>query len=289
MFAAKAWGPQRLYNLFNNVGINGQTAAVAADVGVKTIADLKGKRIAWIKASPGNNMNMTAFLAFGGLTWDDVEKVEVPGVQQSLDAILNDQVDAAWASTLTGTLNQIAASPRGLYYPPMPKDDTAGWERAHAIAPWFAPVLVQSFIKATGVEEPFEGMNYPYPLFVASPDIDDAVAYGLTAAILGNFDAIKEAGPSMEGYAIDRQLLSYVFPYHPQSIAYFKEQGLWTEDDEQRNAELLRRQDILAAAWEKMSGMNVAEADFEAEWMKLRAASLTDAGLHVVFEADASN
>ena len=289
MFASKQWGPQRLFNLFNNVGINGQTAAVAADVGVKAIADLKGKRVAWIKASPGNNTNMTAFLAFGGLSWADVERVEVPGVQQSLDAVVNGQVDAAWASTLSGTLNQIAASLRGLYYPPMPKDDEAGWGRAQAIAPWFAPVVVESFIKAEGVEKPFEGMNYPYPLFVAVPGISDELAYGLTAAVLGNFDAIKDAGPSMEGYAIKPQLLSYIFPYHPQAIAYFKEQGHWTDAAEADNAELLKRQDVLAAAWKKISAMDVPDADFESEWLKLRATSLKEAGLPVIFEADAGN
>jgi TRAP transporter TAXI family solute receptor len=283
MFAEKTWGPQRLYSLFNNVGTNGQTAAVAGDIGVKSIADLRGKRVTWLKGSPANNTNMTAFLAFGGLSWDDVEKVEVPGWKQSLDAVLNGQADAVWASTLSGPLNQIAASPRGLYFPPMPHGDKADWARAREIAPWFAPVKVMNLIEGSQNEGPYEGMNYPYPLFVATPRVSDQVAYGLTAAIMENYEDIKDSGPSMDGYQLDRQLLSYVFPYHEAAVAYFKEKGLWTEADQHHNDELLRRQDVLADAWQDFAAKDVAEEDFAEAWMKARAAALTAAKLPVIF------
>ncbi len=283
MFADPNWGPQRLYALFNNVGENGQTPAVAADVGVRTPADLKGKRVAWIKGSPGNNMNMTAFLAFAGLTWTDVEKVEVPGVQQSLDAVVNGQVDAAWASTLTGTLNQIAASPRGLYYPSLPHENKDAWARAQQIAPWFAPTEVKVGVEGQGVSFPFDGMNYPYPLFVAAENTPDETAYGLTAAVMDNFDDIKEAGPSMQGYAIGSQILSYIFPYHPGAIAYFKEKGLWTEQDQAHNDMLLKRQDILATTWAEVKAKNLSGEAFVTAWLEARAAALETAGMPVVF------
>ncbi|NIA68200.1 TAXI family TRAP transporter solute-binding subunit [Pelagibius litoralis] len=283
MFADKRWGPQRLYSLFNNVGNNGQTAAIAADAGVREVADLKGKRITWLKASPANNTNMAALLAFGGLTWDDVEKVEVPGWKQSMEAVLNGQADAAWASTLSGPLNRLAASPRGLYFPQLPHDDKAAWTRAQAVAPWFAPSRVEAFVKGANVDGPYEGMNYPYPLFVATAAAPDTLAYGLTKAIMENFDGIKDAGPSMSGYALDRQFLSYIFPYHPSAIAYYKEKGTWTEADQAANDGLLKRQDVLAEAWQAMLKRDLQGEAFEAEWMKVRAAALEAAGLPVIF------
>ena len=45
MFANKSWGPTKLYNLFNNLGRNGTGLVFAGDAGIKTAADLKGKRI----------------------------------------------------------------------------------------------------------------------------------------------------------------------------------------------------------------------------------------------------
>ncbi|MEQ9121653.1 MAG: TAXI family TRAP transporter solute-binding subunit, partial [Alphaproteobacteria bacterium] len=76
MFANKNWGPTKIYNLFNNIGRNGTGLAFAGDAGIKTVADLKGKRVTWVKGAPALNLNATAVLAFGGLTWDDVEKIE---------------------------------------------------------------------------------------------------------------------------------------------------------------------------------------------------------------------
>lgn len=283
MFADKRWGPQRLYNLFNNVGNNGQTAAIAGDVEVSEIADLRGKRITWLKASPANNTNMAAFLAFGGLTWDDVQKVEVPGWKQSMEAVLNGQADAAWASTLSRPLNRIAASPRGLYFPPLPHGNKEAWARAQAVAPWFAPSNVEAYVKGAKIDGPYEGMNYPYPLFVATPNIPAELAYGLTKAIMENFDDIKEAGPSMRGYALDRQLLSYIFPYHPAAIEYYKEKGLWTEADQAANDLLLKRQDVLAEAWRNMLDKAVPDEAFAEEWMTVRAAALEAADLPVIF------
>ncbi len=283
MFADPDWGPQRLFTLFNNVGTNGQTAAIAADAGVKTIADLRGKRVTWIKGSPANNTNMTALLAFGGLTWDDVERVEVPGWRQSIEAVLNGQSDASWASTLTGSLSRIAASPRGLMFPELSHGDAEGWARAQEIAPWFAPTIVESYVEDSGVDGPYEGMNYPYPLFVATPNIPNDTAYGLTKAIMENYDAIKDAGPSMNGYAADRQILSYIFPVHPAAITYYKEAGLWTDANQAHNDSLLKRQDVLATAWEQMQGSDLDGEAFAAEWMEVRAAALNEAGLPVIF------
>lgn len=283
MFADPDWGPQRLYTLFNNVGTNGQTAAIAADAGIEDIADLRGKRVTWIKGSPANNTNMTALLAFGGLTWDDVERVEVPGWRQSIEAVLNGQSDASWASTMTGSLSRIAASPRGLIFPELPHDDSEGWARAQQIAPWFSPTVVESYVEDSGVDGPYEGMNYPYPLFVATPNISENTAYGLTKAIMENYDAIKDAGPSMNGYAKNRQILSYIFPVHPAAIAYYKEAGLWTKADEAHNEMLLKRQDVLASAWEQLRDSSLDDNAFAAEWLKVRAAALSEAGLPVVF------
>lgn len=284
MFAAKDKGPMRLFNLFNNIGTSGQTAAVAADSGVKSIRDLRGKRVTWIRSSPANNTNMTAFLAFGGLTLDDVTKVEVPGTRQSIEAVINGQADAVWASTVTSALNQLSATPRGVYFPSMPFNDAEGWARAQAIAPWFAPAEVTSFIDGATNEGPYQGMNYPYPLFVGTLDTSDVLAYGLTAAVMNNFDSIKDSGPGMIGYRLDRQALAYIFPYHPAAIRYYEEQGLWTAELQQHNDRLVQRQDVLATAWEQMSQRDVPEEQFQAAWMKQRAAALRAAGLPVVFE-----
>ena len=61
----------------------------------KEYKDLKGKRVAWVKGAPALNVNVTAYLAYAGLTWDDVVKVEFGGFGHSWAGMVNGQVDAA--------------------------------------------------------------------------------------------------------------------------------------------------------------------------------------------------
>jgi len=285
MFAEKDWGPMRLVNLFNNVGRNGQQAMTAADAGIRKVSDLRGKRVVWVKGAPALNQNMTGMLAFGGLTWKDVIKVEVPGFGQGVQAVINGQADAAWGSTITSAYAQLAASPRGIHFPPLPHADAEGWKRAKAVAPWWSPTMVTALTQgAKDNPIPHEGSNYPYPLFVAMQATPDDLAYGLTKAVMENYESFKDNGPGMDGYKLSNQNLAYVFPYHPAAIRYFKEKGLWKAENEKHNAELLKRQDVLAAAWKSMQSKNVADDQFAAEWMKVRAAALKGAGMPVVFE-----
>jgi len=286
MFADKKWGPQRLYNMFNNIGRNGQGVVTAKDANIKTPADLKGKRVTWVKGSPALNTNATAFLAFGGLTWDDVEKIEVPGWKQSAEAVINGQADATFGSTVSSAYNQLAASPRGLFWPALPHSDKEAWDRAWAVAPHWQQAVVSNAIDGesnTTGKVPFEFNNYPYPIFVSMPNVGDDLAYGLTKAVMENYEQFKESGPSMDGYQLSKQDLDWIFPYHPGAIKYFKEAGVWTAEHDKHNAALLKRQDVLEAAWKDMQSRDVADDKFEEEWANVRAEHLEKAGMPVPF------
>ena len=73
-FGDPRWGPQDIrLLLLNNANDTGLAVGVAADAGIETYEDLKGKRVAWVKGAPSLNTNMEAYLAYAGLTWDDVQ------------------------------------------------------------------------------------------------------------------------------------------------------------------------------------------------------------------------
>ena len=99
-----------------------------------------------------------------------------------------------------------------------------------------------------------------------------------------NYPDIKDGGPSMDGYQLSKQNLAWVFPYHPAAIKYYKEKGVWTAEHDAHNAALVKRQDVLADAWKEMKGKTVADDKFAEEWLKVRAAALTKAGMPVVFK-----
>lgn len=144
MFGSKKWGPMQIYNLFNNLGTNGQQLVIAGDAGVKSPQDLKGKRVTWVMGAPALNINAEAYLAFAGLTWKDVKKVEVPGWGQGVEAVINGQADATHGSTVSSAFNKLAASPRGIYWTPLPHGNKDAWERAQKIQPLWTPVMVET-------------------------------------------------------------------------------------------------------------------------------------------------
>ena len=283
MFASEKWGPQKVRNLFNNLGRNGtQSLAIANDNGVKRIQDLKGMRVSWVKGSPALQTNVTAALAFGDLTWDDVKKVEVPGWGQSMQAILDGQSDAAAGSTISSIYSQLAASPRGLYHPTFPHNDTAGWARMNAIAPYVTKAIISNAVNGesniTG-KVPFEGATYPYPIFIGLTSLTDDTAYGLTKAVMDNYESFKSAGPGMDGYQLANQNFSWVFAYHPGAIQYYKEKGVWTAEAQASTDLNLRREGILADAFAKV----VANGFDKKAWVEARAAALDAAGMDVPF------
>lgn len=286
MFADDSWGPIKLFNLFNNIGRNGQVAAMANDVGIKSYADLKGKRVAWVKGAPALQVNMLAALAYGDLTLQDVEVLQMPGWGQSIQALIDGQVDAAVASTISSALNQLAASPRGVFYSAMPHNDEEAWARAKKVAPYWNKSIVSNAIDGennTTGKMPFEAANYPYPIFVSMDSVDDDFAYSLTKAIMENYETFKDSGPGMDGYQLSNQNFEWVFPFHPGSIRYYKEAGVWDDAAQANQDANMKRIEVLASAWKDFRSMNVSSEEFESKWLDVRARHLSDANMPVPF------
>jgi TRAP transporter TAXI family solute receptor len=285
LFGTRKWGPQPMRVFFTNRGDGiGHSLVMAGDLGIKTLADLKGKRVSWIRGSPALQINATAILAFAGLTWEDVERVDVPGYRQGLDALLNNSVDATWASTTASHVQRISASPRGVLWPAFPHDDKAGWDRLWAHAPHFGKTMVTF---GAGLENntsgmvPYPGLGSSYPAYVGYDRVSDETAYALTKAVIDNHEDFANAAPGMKSYAPDRQDFRLVLPYHPGAIRYFREIGLWGEADDAHNELLLKRQRVLAEAWAEAEALDLEDDAFAEAWMDVRERHLAAAGLEI--------
>ena len=166
-FAVKEWGPQPLRLMLSASSCNAITLNVAKDTGVKEVKDLKGKRIAMVVGSPALNQNAFAILAFGNLTAKDVKLVEFSSFGAMWKGMINNEVDAAVASTITGQVRELETSPRGVVMPQTPASDKAGWARLHKIGPYFYPHKTTCGAGGLSPTNPLELPSYPYPIFIA--------------------------------------------------------------------------------------------------------------------------
>lgn len=286
LFADPQWGPQPLRLISTSTASFGLGVAVAGDIGVKTPADLKGKRVAYIRGDDALNIGTEAFLAFGGLTWDDVERVEFPGYGRSFEGIVANQVDAAFTMSVAPPAQQLAASPRGIVWPELDPANKEGWQRLQTVAPYFQPHNATSAAGENyGKDNPWVGASYPYPILVGNESLDDKTASSLIRVLIEDIDKYKDAAPGNAGYALENQNMQWVIPYHKAVVAYYKEIGHWTDAMQQHQDQLLKRQEILATTWKAYMDSDPSDdaEEFRSGWMTARAKALEAAGMKPVF------
>ncbi len=279
-FGAREWGPQPLQLVLSSVDCNAASLGVARDTGVTEIKQLKGKRVGFVVGSPALNQNSLAILAFGDLKQSDVKAVEFSSYGAMWKGLINNDTDAAFATTITGPAKEAETSPRGIIWPPLPHDDKAGWERVQKVGSFFFRHLATC---GAGIskEKPIELGNYPYPIFMVYGSVPADQVYSITKSMIVGYDAYKDAAAGAGGLAADRQTKNWVVPVHPGAVKALKEAGQWSDAQETHNNALLKRQTVLTTAWSDY-GKSSPPSDDKAlldGWMKVRAAALKKANM----------
>ena len=285
-FAVKDWGPQPLRLMLSAASCNGITLNVAKDTGVKEVKDLKGKRLGIVVGSPALNQNAFAILAFGDLTPKDVKLVEFSSFGAMWKGMINNEVDAAIASTITGQVRELETSPRGVVMPQTPASDKAGWARLLKLGPYFYPHKTTCGAGGLSPSNPLELPAYPYPIFMAYAGEKPDLVYSMTKSMIVDYAQYKDSAPGADGLEVKRQVLNWVLPYHEGAVRALKEAGAWTADAQKHNDMLVKRQDTLGKAWSDFtkSGPPADKEVFAKAWMAARKTALEKAGMPAVFE-----
>lgn len=302
-FASPLWGPQPLRLLMWSVADScSYTFATAADADIRSVSDMRGKRLTWVQGSPSLNNASRALLAYGGLTWDDVERIEVGGYPASVEAVINDRADVVGGGCNSTPFLRLEASPRGLHFLRFPHDNEAAVERLLKHIPWQLPHLTTE--GPTIPEEGVEMFTSPYPMLVSMDKASDELAYNTVKSLHRHYEQYKDNAPGANGWSMARQDFSRAFiPYHPGAIRYFREIGVWDEAAQARQEVNLRRQRVLAEAWQEFIGEGPRDGGWFAEawdafvggasmdreaftqsWLEARAEALRSRDMVVIIE-----
>jgi TRAP transporter TAXI family solute receptor len=273
-YADIAWGPQPLRVVWlarqpGHVGI------VRGDSGIKTCADLKGKRLPWIPGSVFNLFHET-LLAFANLTWDDVTKVQVSGFGAMMRALVDGKIDVAMAAITVPPARELQASPHGVGFIPLPASDKEGWARMLKIVPYYTPYKA---VFGPGVSEanPVECTSYAYPGTVCYDFLDGDTAYFMTRAIHESYPSMAKKSELMKRFwslkeCLDLFEVSRGYIFHPGSVRYLKEIKAWRPGWDELQQKRLEHQKGLAALWDKTMAeaqeKKIKAGDFAAFWLK---------------------
>jgi TRAP transporter TAXI family solute receptor len=222
-FSASGWGPQPL-RIVCMGSIVKPGLYVRADSNIYTLGDLKGKRLPDIKGNPTVMREIEAMLAFSNLTWGDVKKVPVAGFGAAMQAILDGDVDATLGSIFSPKVKELASGPHGCRFLEMPAADKQGWMRVQEKLPAMFPATQA---KVAGLDKPVELFGISYSLY-AYPWVREDVVYEVVKSIDKGYAIFKGTHPWLRQWKIQNMTKNCsAMPFHPGSVKYFKETGVW--------------------------------------------------------------
>ncbi|MCY1526450.1 TRAP transporter solute receptor, TAXI family [compost metagenome] len=192
----------------------------SADSGIKTLADLKGKRISVGAAKSGTELNARAIFKAAGLAYSDLAKVEYLPFGESVELMKNRQLDATLQSAGLGvaSIRDLATAVK-IVVIPVPADVVA-----KVGDPAYQPATIPANTYG-GQTEAVATAAIPNFLVTHSAVSDD-VAYRMAKAMYDNIDTLYAAHNAAKAIKRENAIKGMPVPLHPGAERYYKEVGL---------------------------------------------------------------
>ena len=186
--------------------------------GIKTIADLKGKRVSVGAAGSGVEANARQILAAYGLTYDDIQ-VQYLSFGESSSALKDGNVDAAFltAGFPTAAVQDLASQNkiRILAVDPDKADQLISQY------PFYTKTVIPAGTYA-GFDEDVSTVSV-MAMLVASDKVDDQMGYDIAKALFTNLDRLKEAHSVGKLITKEGALKGMPIPMNAGAEKFFKE------------------------------------------------------------------
>lgn len=209
------------------------------DSGIKSIADLKGKRATINPASMNTKRNVLNVIRAAGLDpHKDVTLIPVAGVVACIDALIEGRADAAWASVGMGKVKEAAAKLGGVYWVSVCEsadDAKAQYIRKHS------PGMDVVFIKAgsgSGVKNDAWVLKHASNL-ATHKGLGSEAAYLFTKAVWENHEELAPIHPMLKRWVKNMVSEHVAVPYHSGAVRFYKEIGVWSDKMAQLQQKLL--------------------------------------------------
>ena len=185
---------------------------------VRSVADLKGKRIAVGTAGSGSEANARQILGAYGITYNDVSVQYLP-LADAVNALKNGTVEAAFA-TVEAPSSMIAAAAAQTKIRLLPIEAGKA-ELLIGQYPFYAKSTVAARSYAN-VDRDAETLAIPM-LLTATERMDEEVGYKIVKTMYDNMDALQAAHPAGLNRDKNKALAGAGIPINPGVEKFFKE------------------------------------------------------------------
>ena len=201
-------------------GLYAEVCQVVSTGDIKSIADLKGKRVSVGDAGSGVEFNARQILEAYGISFDDIE-VNNLGFGDSSDALKDGKIDAFFctAGAPTTAIVELATT-NSINLLEIDDEHAAALAEAHPFYTTY-PIPGGSY---KGVDEDVQTVAIKATL-ICSPKLSEETVYNLTKALFDNQSEIAAAHAKGEELSLEYAVSGISVPFHPGAEKYFKEVG----------------------------------------------------------------
>ena len=213
--------------------------ACRANAGIKTMADVKGKKFGQDTSSLSTKVQDETVLRANGIDPDkDVTKIPVAGVVEAQNALAEGRIDFCNTSIGHPKVTETAAKVGGVYWIPFAQaaDDAAAKKIKEAL-----PGRDVVFIKAgtkPDVNNDTWVLGLPLTL-VTYNNFSEEAAYRIAKALYQHEEQLGAIHPQLKGWTKAMVYKGAVLPYHAGAIRFYKEAGAWNDEMDQVQKKLL--------------------------------------------------
>jgi len=207
---------------------------ISNDANIKTVTDLKGKRLyGKLVGQSLYERGVPALLSAAGLT-GQVEVLAFPNVGEAARGLAEGRAEAVVYLPTVAPLLEVSRTSR-LYAVAVPKEVV---DKVNKIEP---SIMYGVWKKG----EAFAAQDTPSMFFgcgmVVRETLSPAVVSTILKTIYDHYDEYKGSHSVLPEWTAENGIRIHVTPFHAGAVRYYKEKGLWTAQVEKRNQELIAK------------------------------------------------
>lgn len=199
---------------------------ITMDANIKSVADLKGKKVSIGAAGSGVYFNAIDVLNAAGLEESDIQP-QYQSFADSADALKDGKIDAAFivAGAPTPAIQELCATAEA-YLVPIDGDVA---DKLMKETPFYTTYKIPAGTY-DGQKEDVTTVTVKATLIVRADATEEDV-YNLTKAIFDNVDAITGAHAKGAELSIENATSGMTVPFHAGAAKYFSEKGVTVETE----------------------------------------------------------
>ncbi|MGV3634895.1 MAG: TAXI family TRAP transporter solute-binding subunit [Pseudorhodoplanes sp.] len=196
---------------------------VRKDSPIKTIADLKDKRVPYgFSAMRALEPTVRAMLATANLSEKDIKPVMVPNVVRSAVDFPSGAADAFYFAFGAPKVREVDATSGGIR---VVEIDEKGMDAARKIERWGYLTDVKPGPVFVGVDKPMKVYSFDN-LFITSAKTSDEFVQKFLDTLFKNKDDLIAVQPVLREFTPAFAYKQYEVPYHPAAVKYFKDNNI---------------------------------------------------------------